>query len=163
MKRKHYCYDFNLLKKNIFLYLSGGYYTIELAGRRLRLISLNMNIYLEDIADEFSYHERSSLSQGLLRSSRHQQSTSDHRIRHNQENRKMFSDKKTFMGAEHVSASRKRFKSDSDAMKSMQSNPTSSWVSDPTEQWEWLHRQMEEARRKEQNVRAKVNKTFEKS
>ena len=112
-----------------------------------------MNIYLEDIADEFSYHERSS-SQGLLRSSRNQQSTSDHRIRHNSESRKMFSDKKTFLGTEQTRASRKRLKSsDNSAIPSMQSNPTSSWVSDPEEQWEWLHRVMEEARRKEQNVR----------
>ena len=110
-----------------------------------------MNIYLEDIADEFSYHERSS-SQGLLRSSRHQQSTSNnHRIRHNFESRKMFSDK---MSSEQTRASRKRLKSsDNSAIPSMQSNPTSSWVSDPEEQWEWLHRVMEEARRKEQNVR----------
>ena len=109
-----------------------------------------MNIYLEDIADEFSYHERSSSSsQGLLRSSRHQQSTSrDHRIRHNLESRKIFSD------SEQTRASRKRLKSDNSAIPSMQSNPTSSWVSDPEEQWEWLHRVMEESRRKEQNVRA---------
>lgn len=114
-----------------------------------------MNIYLEDIADEFSYHERSSsLSQGLLRSSKHQQSTSDHRIRHNFQSRK--SDKNPFMSSEQTRASRKRVKSsDNSEIPSMQSNPTSSWVSDPEEQWDWLHRVMEEARRKEQNVRTK--------
>ena len=37
-------------------------------------------------------------------------------------------------------------------MTPMQSNPTSSWVSDPEEQWDWLHREMDEARQKEQNV-----------
>ena len=114
-------------------YFSGGYYKVELAGRRLRLISLNMNIYLEDIADEFSYHERSS--QGLLRS-RHQQKGSDHRLRHNDQTR----------------APMKHSKSE-DTMTPMQSNPTSSWVSDPEEQWEWLHREMDEARQKDQNVR----------
>ena len=88
-----------------------------------------MNIYLEDIADEFSYRERSS--QGLLRS-RHQLSSPDHRIRHHDKSR----------------ASRKR----QDTMTPMQSNPTSSWVSDPEEQWDWLHREMDEARQKEQNV-----------
>jgi hypothetical protein len=114
-----------------------------------------MNIYLEDIADEFSYHERSSsLSQGRLRSSKHQQSTSDHRIRHNFQSRK--SDKNPFMSSEQTRASRKRVKSsDNSEIPSMQSNPTSSWVSDPEEQWDWLHRVMEEARRKEQNVRTK--------
>ena len=72
----------------------------------------------------------------------------------------MFSDKKQFLSSEQTRASRKRLKSDSSAIPSMQSNPTSSWVSDPEEQWEWLHRVMEEARRKEQNVRIKNNKIF---
>ena len=105
-----------------------------------------MNIYLEDIADEFSYHDRSS--QGLLRS-RHQQGTADRRIRHNLENR-MSSDKKNIMGAEQTRASRKQLKSEK--VMTSKSNPTSSWVSDPEEQWEWLHRVMDEARRKNQNV-----------
>ena len=104
-----------------------------------------MNIYLKDIADEFSYRERSS--QGLLRS-RHQQSTADRRIRHNEN--KMSSDNKSIKKVEQVRASRKQLKSGK-VMTSI-SNPTSSWVSDPEEQWEWLHRVMDEARRKDQNV-----------
>ena len=111
-----------------------------------------MNIYLEDIADEFSYHQRSS-SQGLVKS-RHHQGTSDHRLRHSMEGR-MYSDKKNFRADEgHVRASRKRLKFDNISISStMQSNqPVSSWVSDPEEQWEWLHRVMDEARRKDQNV-----------
>ena len=111
-----------------------------------------MNIYLEDIADEFSYHQRSS-SQGLLRS-RHHQGMSDHRLRHSTEGR-TYSDKKNFrVEADRARASRKRLKSDNISISStMQSNqPVSSWVSDPEEQWEWLHRVMDEARRKDQNV-----------
>ena len=111
-----------------------------------------MNIYLEDIADEFSYHQRSS-SQGLLRS-RHHQGMSDHRLRHSTDGR-MNSDKKNFrVEADRARASRKRLKSDNISISStMQSNqPVSSWVSDPEEQWEWLHMVMDEARRKDQNV-----------
>ena len=37
--------------------------------------------------------------------------------------------------------------------KSSSPKPPSSWVSDPDEQWAWLYRVMEEARKKEQNVR----------
>lgn len=33
----------------------GGYYTIELAGSRIRLVSLNMNLYMEDIMDEMKF------------------------------------------------------------------------------------------------------------
>ena len=80
-----FCFNLpDLIYLNAMLLFSGGYYNIELAGRRLRLISLNMNIYLEDIADEFPYHERSS--QGLLRS-RHQQKTAEQRRRYNADNR----------------------------------------------------------------------------
>ena len=68
---------------------------------------------------------------------------------------RMYSDKKNFRADEgHVRASRKRLKFDNISISStMQSNqPVSSWVSDPEEQWEWLHRVMDEARRKDQNV-----------
>ena len=34
---------------------AGGYYTIELAGSRIRLVSLNMNLYMEDIMDEMKF------------------------------------------------------------------------------------------------------------
>ena len=34
---------------------SGGYYTIELAGSRIRLVALNMNLYMEDIMDEMKF------------------------------------------------------------------------------------------------------------
>ena len=39
---------------NSFLFL-GGYYTIELAGSRIRLVALNMNLYMEDIMDEMKF------------------------------------------------------------------------------------------------------------
>ena len=34
---------------------AGGYYTIELAGSRIRLVALNMNLYMEDIMDEMKF------------------------------------------------------------------------------------------------------------
>ena len=117
-----------------------------------------MNIYLEDIADEFSYHERSSTSsEGQLRSRHHKSTSSDHRIRHTNldNNRRLVSDKKSFTtGKDKIRASRKRVRSsDTNVMSSMQSNPKSSWEFDPEEQWKWLRGEMEEARRKDQNVR----------
>ena len=117
-----------------------------------------MNIYLEDIADEFSYHERSSTSsEGQLRSRHHKSTSSDHRIRHTNldNNRRLVSDKKSFTtGKDKIRASRTRVtSSDTNVMSSMQSNPKSSWELDPEEQWKWLRGEMEEARRKDQNVR----------
>ena len=132
------------------LLFSGGYYNIELAGRRLRLISLNMNIYLEDIADEFSYHERSS--QGLLRS-RHQQKTAEQRRRYNADNR-VSAVKINNFWKDEVRASRQLIKNEKVAPS--MSNPPSSWVSDPEEQWSWLYRIMEEARKKNQNVSKQI-------
>ena len=43
--------NFKVLILDIFS-VSGGYYNIELAGSKLRLVSLNMNLYLEEVAEE---------------------------------------------------------------------------------------------------------------
>ena len=42
------------LELSLFSFV-GGYYTIELAGSRIRLVSLNMNLYMEDIMDEMKF------------------------------------------------------------------------------------------------------------
>ena len=113
-----------------------------------------MNVYLEDIADEFSsssYHGRSSssssLSRGLLKprafKSRHQQTITEQQRRKRQQQQQQHS------GDENARASRQFLQN----RKSSNPNPPSSWVSDPDEQWAWLYRVMEEARKKEQNVR----------
>jgi hypothetical protein len=41
----------------------GGYYNIELAGSKLRLISLNMNLYLEEVAEETKLMHRNKVTQ----------------------------------------------------------------------------------------------------
>ena len=45
---------------------AGGYYNIELAGSKLRLISLNMNLYLEELAEETKILHRSKVPISLL-------------------------------------------------------------------------------------------------
>ena len=37
--------------------LSGGYYTIELHNRRLRLVALNTNLYLDDVDPDGELHD----------------------------------------------------------------------------------------------------------
>ena len=83
----------------MLFFISGGYYNIELAGSRLRLVSLNMNLSLEEVADEtkFLHQVRSSKDPAQMAAS-------------------------------------------------------ASAETDPEEQWAWLVRVMEEAKRKGQNV-----------
>ena len=50
---------------NSFLFL-GGYYTIELAGSRIRLVALNMNLYMEDIMDEMKFRRTDLRGRGVL-------------------------------------------------------------------------------------------------
>ena len=49
-----------------FLLFLGGYYTIELAGSRIRLVSLNMNLYMEDIMDEMKFRRTDLRGRGVL-------------------------------------------------------------------------------------------------
>ena len=49
----------------MFPSFSGGYYNIELAGSKLRLISLNMNLYLEEVAEETKLLHRSKVRDPL--------------------------------------------------------------------------------------------------
>ena len=109
---------------------SGGYYNIELAGRNLRLISLNMNIYLEDIAEEVS-------------------STNPHHQRH-MRRRKLPSGIRTT--ADRLLPGQAAVKAEPGSTEFLATGPSSSWVSDPEDQWAWLYRVMEEAKRKKQNV-----------
>lgn len=88
----------------------GGYYSIELAGSRLRLVALNMNIYLEDIADEMRFR----------------------RIR--------------LRGGRGGGGKKSVLKGQGDPAMEAVTNP------DPEEQWAWLARVMETAKRKRQNV-----------
>jgi len=44
----------------------GGYYTIELAGSRIRLVALNMNLYMEDIMDEMKFRRTDLRGRGVL-------------------------------------------------------------------------------------------------
>ena len=44
-----------LVNDNFLSLVAGGYYTIELAGSRIRLVALNMNLYMEDIMDEMKF------------------------------------------------------------------------------------------------------------
>ena len=41
----------------IFLLVAGGYYTIELHNRRLRLVALNTNLYLNDVDPDGELHD----------------------------------------------------------------------------------------------------------
>ena len=50
----------------IFL-AAGGYYTIELAGSRIRLVALNMNLYMEDIMDEMKFRRTHLRRRGGVR------------------------------------------------------------------------------------------------
>ena len=50
----------------IFL-TAGGYYTIELAGSRIRLVALNMNLYMEDIMDEMKFRRTHLRRRGGVR------------------------------------------------------------------------------------------------
>ena len=38
-------------------FISGGYYTIELHNRRLRLVALNTNLYLDDVDPDGELHD----------------------------------------------------------------------------------------------------------
>ena len=87
-------------------FFSGGYYNIELAGSRLRLVSLNMNLYLEEVAEETKFLHHA------------------HR------------------GKDPASSSQ----------NSVPVSSPSSDSSDPEEQWAWLVKVMEEAKKKGQNV-----------
>ncbi len=97
-----------------FDFVSGGYYNIELAGSRLRLVSLNMNLYLEEVAEETKF-----LHHG-------------HR------------------GKDPASSSQNAAPVSSPATDS----------SDPEEQWAWLVKVMEEAKKKGQNVSRNINACF---
>jgi len=96
----------------------GGYYNIEMAGRNLRLVSLNMNVYLEEATSHTAGGIRRRVGTGIRRRG---QGTSG-------------GSRKSGMPVEEIARS------------------TSSWVSDPEDQWAWLYKVMDEARRKKQNV-----------
>ena len=48
-------------------YFAGGYYTIELAGSRIRLVALNMNLYMEDVRDDMKFRRTHLRGRGVLK------------------------------------------------------------------------------------------------
>ena len=60
-------FNFTALCPSLILFsFLGGYYTIELAGSRIRLVALNMNLYMEDIMDEMKFRRTDLRGRGVL-------------------------------------------------------------------------------------------------
>lgn len=47
--------------------VTGGYYTIELAGSRIRLVALNTNLYMEDVMDMMKFRRIHQRGRGVLK------------------------------------------------------------------------------------------------
>ena len=118
------------------------------------MIALNMNIYLEEIADEYLAPHRSA-------NSHHRQRARHHSVLRRGRGGIRPSQQQSTVGGrgggeaaavKAVAGQQKDGDQTVGSKEVLATGPSSSWVSDPEDQWAWLYKVMEESRRKRQNV-----------